>query len=65
MIWLGKKIRNLRIKRGLTQWQLSQEVGTTPGTILLIERGIKPCPEELIERMADALQCEERELKGE
>ena len=36
---LGKAIRQLRQKHGLTQEQLAQEAGITTGTLSLIERG--------------------------
>lgn len=35
----GKKIRQLRISRGLTQKQLAREVGCTDSHITQIERG--------------------------
>jgi transcriptional regulator with XRE-family HTH domain len=36
---LGKAIRHLRKKRGLTQERLAQLAGLTTGTVSLLERG--------------------------
>lgn len=36
---LGKAIRTLREKRGLSQESLAPKAGITPGTLSLIERG--------------------------
>ncbi|HEY5054371.1 MAG TPA: helix-turn-helix transcriptional regulator [Solirubrobacterales bacterium] len=36
---LGEAIRQLRVKRGLTQEDLAHEAGVTTGTLSLIERG--------------------------
>lgn len=58
----GQNVRNLRQKRGMTQWQLSRAVGVTPGKILLIERGDKDCPSELVKAIAQALNVDESEI---
>ena len=39
LLTIGQTIRKLRQAHGMTQWQLSQAVGCTPGKIYLIERG--------------------------
>lgn len=36
---LGKAVRQLREKRGITQERLAQDAGLTTGTVSLIERG--------------------------
>lgn len=36
---LGKAIRQLREKRGVTQERLAQDAGVTTGTVSLVERG--------------------------
>lgn len=38
---IGVNIRNLRLKRGLTQKQLASKVGVSPGMITQIERGTR------------------------
>ena len=61
---LSQKVRKLRQTAGMTQWQLSQIVGCTPGTILLIERGQRECDVELMRALAKALNVSENYLKG-
>lgn len=36
---LGKAVRQLREKRGVTQERLAQDAGVTTGTVSLVERG--------------------------
>ena len=63
MIPTGQTIRRIRQERGLTQWQLSQAVGVTPGKILLVERGEK-CTPELLSAIADVLGVDVKKLCG-
>ena len=61
---IGKNIRYIRQAKGISQWQLSQAVGLTPGAIFLVEHGAKKCSPELIKAIASALGVEESELYG-
>lgn len=58
----GQKIRVIRQGRKMTQWQLSQAVGITPGALLLIERGNRDCPPALMAELAKALQVQSGDL---
>lgn len=52
---IGQNVRRLRQAKGVTQWQLSQAVGISPGRMLLIERGDKDVSKELLVAFAKAL----------
>jgi len=59
---LGARVYELRLKAGLTQAQLAEKTDVSNETISRIERGQR-CPSfAVIERLADALQVEVREL---
>ncbi len=51
-------IRQWREFRGLTQQALAARVGTTHATLSRLERGKHPYKQELLERIADALQTD-------
>jgi len=52
---LGKAIRQLREKRGMTQEGLAHEAGSTAATIGAIERGLTNPSWGTVEGIADAL----------
>ena len=52
---IGQNVRRIRREKGVTQWQLSSAIGVTPGTVLLIERGVRECTPEMVEGIAKAL----------
>jgi transcriptional regulator with XRE-family HTH domain len=52
---LGKAIRRLREKRGVTQEALAHEAGITTGTLSLIERGQSNPAWGTVSRIAAAL----------
>jgi len=52
---LGKALRQLREKRGLTQEALAHEAGITTGSLSLIERGQRNPSWGTVSRIADAL----------
>jgi transcriptional regulator with XRE-family HTH domain len=52
---LGKAIRELRTKRGITQEDLAHEAGVTVGTLSLIERGKSNPAWGTVKRIAKAL----------
>ena len=62
----GKRVRELRQQRKLTQQKLAEQVGVTVGYISKVETerlqfGDYPS-EKFIHKLADALQCDEDEL---
>jgi transcriptional regulator with XRE-family HTH domain len=53
----GKRLKTIRLKRGLTQMELNSMCGyTSSATLSLIERGLKSMHHEKIELAAKALQ---------
>lgn len=52
---LGKALRQLREKRGLTQEALAHEAGITTGSLSLIERGQRNPSWGTVTRLAEAL----------
>ena len=51
----GKEIRNIRIKRGMTQKQLADKLGTTPQNIAQYENGKRNPKPDTQRRIAKAL----------
>jgi transcriptional regulator with XRE-family HTH domain len=58
----GRRLRELRQKRGVTQEQLSASTGLTEGYISNMERGLKVPSLTTILRIAVALGCKVTEL---
>nr|DAJ53358.1 MAG TPA: Helix-turn-helix XRE-family like protein [Caudoviricetes sp.] len=64
----SSKLKELRRAAGITQVELSRQVGTTQATISSYERGILPLrgmSEQLAVRIAAALHCTPAEIKEE
>jgi len=59
---LGKRIKEIRTKRGLTQEQLSELTNIGASSISKIEGGIYHPTDENLERIAEALQIEPYKL---
>lgn len=59
---LGKRIRALRERAGLTQEELAQRLGVTPSAVGNYERDISHPKEEVLYRLFTALSCEPNEL---
>ncbi len=59
---LGKRIRTLRERAGLTQEELAQRLGVTPSAVGNYERDISHPKEEVLYRLFTALSCEPNEL---
>lgn len=55
-------IKQWRVFRGLTQEQLAEKTGMSPGNISLIERGLQNYTQETLEAIAHALKCEPADL---
>lgn len=58
----GKRVQEARKRRGLTQEQLAELVDTTRDTIRNIENGVHGPRFGLLEKIANALDVEPREL---
>lgn len=54
---LGKAIRQLRHKRGMTQEALAQEAGVTVGHLSMIERGLSNPTWATVKAIATSLRC--------
>ena len=52
---LGKTIRELRSRRGLTQRQLADKMGVTVTCISMVETGQRSISEETLKKAAEAL----------
>jgi transcriptional regulator with XRE-family HTH domain len=61
-VGLGKAVRKLREKRGLTQEALAHEAGVTTGTLSMIERGHSNPAWGTARRIAEALDTSLAEL---
>lgn len=62
---IGSKIRELRLKRGITQEILAQRIGVTPSAVGNYEREISFPKEAVLMRLFGALECSPNELLGE
>lgn len=61
-ITVGNKIRTLRIRQGLSQFQLSEMIDVSPPYISNIENGVKNASIETLVKIANALQVSIDEL---
>ena len=55
-------LRGMREKRKMTQEQLAEKVGIHPMTISYYERGVRVPSQRMLDRIAQALDCEATEL---
>ena len=62
---IGNKIRELRLKQGITQEILAQKIGVTPSAVGNYERDISFPKEAVLMRLFGALECSPNELLGE
>ena len=62
---IGSRIRELRVKQGITQEILAQKIGVTPSAVGNYERGISFPKEEVLMKLFGALDCTPNELLGE
>lgn len=53
----GKRLRELRVERKLTQTQLAQRCGSNRPFISNLERGVKVPSLTMVLRLAEALEC--------
>lgn len=61
---VGTKVRHYRERAGLTQTELGDLIGKSLETIGRIERGTTAPSLSLLEKLADALKVEPRDLLG-
>lgn len=59
---LGERVRELRLKRGLSQRALAARVGVSFPHISKIESGVEPASADLIVRLAAELGVDESEM---
>ncbi len=59
---IGKRIRSLRIRAGLTQEELAERIGVTPSAVGNYERDVSHPKEEVLYRLFAALNCEPNDL---
>lgn len=59
---LGKRIRALRERSGITQEELARRLGVTPSAVGNYERDISHPKEDVLYRLFSALGCEPNEL---
>ena len=55
---IGSRIKELRIKRGLTQEELARQIGVTKGAVANYENEISSPKIELMYKLFDVLQCD-------
>lgn len=59
---IGKKIKQLRERAGITQEELALRLGVTPSAVGNYEREISHPKENVLYRLFEALRCEPNEL---
>jgi len=62
LILFGKRLKQLREQRGLTQEKLAEYIGIQPRQINYLEHGKKWTKPETLEKLAHVLDVEIREL---
>ena len=62
---IGNKIKELRLKQGITQEILAQKIGVTPSAVGNYERGISFPKELVLMKLFGALDCTPNELLSE
>ena len=58
----GRRVRQLRLARGLTQEELGKAAGLDPKHVGVIERGVKSSSFDAVSRLAKALHVDVHEL---
>lgn len=61
---IGNKIKELRLKKGITQESLAVKLGVTPSAVGNYERGVSFPKEEVLMRLFSALSCTPNDLLG-
>lgn len=55
---IGSRIKELRVKKGLTQEELAQQIGVTKGAVANYENEVSSPKIELMYKLFDALDCD-------
>lgn len=55
-------LKIMRIKKGMTQIELAQKIGKVSNTIYSYESGISAPRTETLDKLADALGCEIKDI---
>ncbi len=61
---IGKRIKDLRLKAGLSQVGLGEKAGTDPNTVARAERGLHRASSDTIEKLAKALGLTTTDITG-
>lgn len=64
-VHIGKKLREVRIRRLLTQEELAEKAGLSPSTVVNIERDQAEPQFRTIRKLAEALDVDPISLLGE
>lgn len=62
---IGENIKNLRLRKGMTQEQLGDKIGVTLSMVCQIERGTKTLTVPLGKQIAEVFGCTLDELTNE
>ena len=62
---IGKRIRSIRRKRGITQQELADTLATNQGTISNIERGVRGVTVQQLVKLARVLKVSADEILGD
>jgi transcriptional regulator with XRE-family HTH domain len=65
VVYIGKKVREIRTRRLLTQEELADKAGVSPSTIANIETDNREPHFRTIRKLAKALDVDPTELLGE
>jgi transcriptional regulator with XRE-family HTH domain len=65
VVYVGDKLREIRIQRLLTQEELAEKAGVSPSTVVNIERDNREPQFRTIRKLAKALEVEPTELVEE
>ena len=64
-VHIGRKLREARVRRLLTQEELAEKAGVSPSTIVNIERNQTAPHFRTIRKLAEALEVDPTSLLGE
>ncbi|WP_448585403.1 helix-turn-helix domain-containing protein, partial [Thermaurantiacus sp.] len=63
-LFTGGRLRRLRLRLGLTQARMAEELGLSPSYLNLLERNQRPLTAAVLLRLAEAYDVDVRELAG-
>jgi transcriptional regulator with XRE-family HTH domain len=65
VVYIGEKLKEIRIKRLLTQEELAEKAGVSAATVVNVERNNQEPHFRTIRKLAKALDVDPTELVGE